>query len=103
MLVVRVGRLDRPATTYFVDERSDHVPLQLGFAYLDTVGRIGHRLVLRDYREVEGLWLPFAQEVEFANPLIGTIHFRFDEHELGADLPAGFFTLADDGPDEREG
>ncbi len=62
-------------------------------AHIDTMGRIGQKVRFGDFRDVSGMLLPFRSEVEYANPLIGTIVTTITEVELGVELPEGAFEL----------
>lgn len=57
------------------------------------MGRIGQRVTSGDFRDVDGVLLPFRTETQLANPLIGPIVTTVEEVELGVELLEGAFEL----------
>jgi hypothetical protein len=59
------------------------------------MGRVGRRMTFEDFRDVSGVLLPHRTEIEFPNPLVGTIVVTVEEAQVGAKLPEGLFELSD--------
>jgi hypothetical protein len=64
-------------------------------AHIPSLGRIGQHVEYGDHRDVSGMMLPFRTEIEYPNPLIGTIITTVTSVELDAELHAGVFELED--------
>ena len=95
MYLVRAGDTSWAAPTFYVHGRTGLVYRIDALAFVDGMGRIGQRLTFGDFREVEGMQLPYRTQIVLANPLIGPIHSILREVEVGVEVPAGAFQLAD--------
>jgi len=94
-VLVRTGDTSSPAATLYVDWATGAVGRIDSMTYAEGMGRVGQRTSLGDFREVSGMLLPYRAEIELANPMIGTIVVTLDEVEVGAEVPAGWFELAE--------
>ncbi|MFT7664990.1 MAG: hypothetical protein ACI87A_003224, partial [Planctomycetota bacterium] len=90
--LVRTGDVTAPASTLFVSVDSGRL-LAVADLLLSPMGRMGRRAHFSDFRDVSGMLLPFHYEIEFANPMIGTVVTDISEIELGADLGEKVFQL----------
>jgi CubicO group peptidase (beta-lactamase class C family) len=89
----------RPATSsprsLYVDAESG---LLLAEAFVPTVTGLGETGVWIDYgdwRDVEGIKMPFRVEVEYASPLLGTATTTCEKIEANVEAPEGFFRLGE--------
>lgn len=85
--VVLVRTISREGTgsTRLIDAHTGRLMAQDTFEVLPGVGRIGLKAAYGDYREVDGLMLPFRVQYQYAYPLIGEIHYTFETFETGVD------------------
>lgn len=95
VLVVRFGDTSAPAPTLFVNEATGHVVAQLGMAHLPGLGEIGQRVFFSDFREVDGMTLPFRTEVRHASRLLGTVVLTTEAHADPGAQPDALFRLED--------
>jgi len=93
VFLVRMGDTSAPATTLYVEASSSRVVREDRMTFMPGMGRIGLRSHFSDFRDVEGMLLPFRSETQVANPMIGTIEATVNEFELGAACPEGTFEL----------
>ncbi len=85
-LLVRAVPHEAPGITFFVDEATGRVRGSDALVSVPGAGVIGVRKMYGDYREVDGLLIPFRAEATFATPLIGTIVTVLEEVETGVEL-----------------
>lgn len=95
MLLVRMGGTEAPARTLYVEEETGLVRGEASMTYVDSLGRIGQLALFDDYRDVSGMQLPFRTRLQLAHALIPPMESSVAEVELGVELPAGTFELAD--------
>lgn len=95
VLVVRAGDTSAPAATFYVDAATGRLGRVDEVTDFAGTGRMGRKLVYRDFRSVEGILLPHILEMRFSNNMIGTFASEVVEVELGAELAPGLFTLED--------
>ncbi len=95
ILVVRLGDTSAPADSVLVDLDEGTVFRIDAVSLLPGVGRMGTRTSYADYRDVEGMLLPFAMQSEYSNSMIGSIITEVESYEVGVELPDGAFTLAE--------
>jgi len=95
VLIVRAGDTTAPAPTMYVQERTGLLGRQDSMVNVPGMGRIGQQVEFGDFRDVSGMTLPFRSEVVIANPMLGAIVTTIAETELGGELPADAFELAE--------
>ena len=95
VLLVRTGGTSAPARTLYIDLEKGGILAEDSLVHLGALGRIGQHVEFGDHREVSGMMLPFRTEVEFPNPMIGTIITTVTSVELDAELHEGVFELDD--------
>jgi CubicO group peptidase (beta-lactamase class C family) len=93
VLLVRLGDTSGAATTLYIDEDRWVVGRVDGMTEIPGLGELGQTTEFGDFREVEGMLLPFSSEMELANPMIGKITSIVTEASIGDALPAGHFRL----------
>ncbi len=93
LLLVRTAGTSAPARTLFVDANSGRVLGEDNVPTLEGLGRMGQRLRFNDFREVEGVLIPFELQIRFSNKMIGTLKGMVKEVSFGAELADGFFQL----------
>jgi CubicO group peptidase (beta-lactamase class C family) len=94
VFLVRAGDLSRYGTNLYVHGGTGRLVRAEEIVYLDGMGRVGQSLEFSDFRDVSGMTLPFRIEIEIPSPVIGTVVATVDEVELGVEVPAGTFELA---------
>lgn len=94
-LLVRAGDLSGPAPTYYVEAETATVVGVDRMTYVRGLGQIGCKTRWGDFRDVQGLRLPFACEITYASPLLGTIELRLEQPTFGDELEPGYFALTD--------
>lgn len=95
MLLVRLGDCSAAAPTCYVEWPSGRVRRVDSMTFLEGLGRLGQKARFGEWRDVNGALLPGRMEIELAHPLIGTILTTVESVELGVEVPAGHFELAD--------
>lgn len=80
--LVRMGGTDAPTTTLYVEYESGLVRMEDGLTIMGGAGRIGYRTKFEDFREIEGMRLPFVTRSEVPHPAIGTITTTITGFEL---------------------
>jgi len=95
LLLVRLGDSSAAAPTCYVEWPSGRVRRMDGTTFIEGLGRIGQKLRFDDWQDVNGALLPGRIELELAHPLIGTILTTVESVEVGVEVPAGHFELAD--------
>lgn len=93
--MVRLGGVDGPATTVYVDAETNLVVGTDSFAVVPSLGRVGKRQRFLDHRDVQGMQWPARVNVVFAGSPVGVLRVAYDEFELGVDVPEGAFELRD--------
>ena len=93
--MVRAGDTSAPAATFYVDAATGRLGRVDEVTDFAGTGRMGRKLVYRDFRSVEGILLPHILEMRFSNNMLGTFVSEILEVELGAELAPGLFTLED--------
>ena len=91
--VVRGGDTSGPAMTLYVHASSGRVVAEDGFIFADMMGRMGRHIEFNDFREFEGMLIPYQTETVLAHPLIGPIYSTVHEIEVGIELADGTFRL----------
>jgi len=95
VLLVRLGDYSATAPTCYVEWPSGRVRRMDGLTYIEGLGRIGQKVRFEEWQDITGALLPGRVEIELAHPLIGTILNIVESVEIGVELPAGHFELAD--------
>jgi hypothetical protein len=95
VLLVRTSGTSSPARTLYIDLEKGGILAEDSLAHVGALGRIGQHVEFGDYRDVSGMMLPFRTEIEFPNPLIGTIVTTVTKVELEVELHDGLFELGD--------
>lgn len=93
-LIVRTGDTHAPATNFYVGEETGRV-MGMDALAIGPMGRMGYKLRFDDFREVEGLLLPYRMRIRFPNPLMGTVVGTITDVEFGVAAPDGIFRLED--------
>ena len=93
ILLVRLGDLSAAATTLYIVEEDWVVRRLDGMTQLPGVGKIGQTIEFEDFREVDGMLLPFRIELALANPMIGKITAVVTEAKTIDAPPVGHFRL----------
>ncbi|MFT5059516.1 MAG: CubicO group peptidase (beta-lactamase class C family) [Planctomycetota bacterium] len=93
--IVRTGGTQAPATTMYVDFETGKLLGADSVTMIPGAGRMGRRLRFGEYQDVGGSLLPFRTEIEFSNPMIGTIISEFTEVKMDLELAEGTFQLTD--------
>jgi CubicO group peptidase (beta-lactamase class C family) len=95
VLLVRTSGTSSPARTLYINLENGGILAEDSLAHIPSLGRIGQHVEYGDHRDVSGMMLPFRTEIEYPNPLIGTIITTVTSVELDAELHAGVFELED--------
>ncbi len=95
IVVVRLGDTSAPATTLYVDWATGRLVLKDSVSVVPGMGRVGQHVRFGEFRDVNGMLLPFKSSVTLANSLIGTVETTVDEYELGEGIAEGTFELTD--------
>ncbi len=95
VLLVRTSGTSSPARTLYIDLEKGGILAEDSLAHVGALGRIGQHVEYGDYRDVSGMMLPFRTEIEFPNPLIGTIVTTVTSVELDPEFHEGVFELED--------
>ncbi|QDV05246.1 Putative penicillin-binding protein PbpX [Planctomycetes bacterium Poly30] len=96
ILLVRLGDTSGMATTLYVDETEWTVGRLDGMTILPGMGLIGQTIQFSDFRDLEGMRLPYRTEMELANPMIGRIIGLVTDATVGVDVEEGWFRLQKD-------
>ncbi|HRV81054.1 MAG TPA: serine hydrolase domain-containing protein [Planctomycetota bacterium] len=91
--LVRAGDTSAPATTFYVEADTGRVLGSDGMVFIETLGSIGQRMRLEDFRDFEGILLPYRTRIALAHPLLGEIESTIEAVEAHAELPAGGLEL----------
>jgi hypothetical protein len=95
VLLVRTSGTSSPARTLYINLENGGILAEDSLVHIGPLGRIGQHVEFGDYRDVSGMMLPFRTEIEFPNPLIGTIVTTVTKVELEVELHDGLFELGD--------
>lgn len=98
--VVRTVPHIGPASTKYVDTENGLLLAEDRIILLPGAGMVGALVVYKEYRDVEGVKIPFLWESQFAHPLIGTVVMQYEKAEAHLDVPEDAFTLEKVGEDE---
>ena len=93
ILLVRLGDASAAATTLYIDEEKWVVGRLDGMTEIPGLGKIGQAIEFGDFRDVDGMLIPFKAEIELANPMIGKIVSVVIEATTGEAPQAGHFQL----------
>ncbi len=94
-LVVRIGGLDKPGYTLFVEEGTGLIRMAAAIVDIPGLGRTAMRSQFGGFRAVGGAQMPMEAKIHFNHSLIGTMALEFSEVELGIELAEGVFQLKD--------
>ena len=92
LLLVRAGQLDKPCTTFYVEEATGRLIRQDSILLL-PFGRVGQELSFGEYQDVSGMQLPGKSETKLAMPMTGPIITTITSFEVGIELAADTFHL----------
>ena len=93
ILLVRLGGTSAAATTLYIDEEKWVVGRLDGMTEIPGLGKLGQTIEFGDFRDVDGMLLPFRSEIELANPMIGKIMITVKEAATGEAPSAVYFRL----------
>ena len=86
LLLVRVVPREAPGSTMFVLEESGMVVRSDSLAQVPGVGIVGIQTQYGDFRDVDGMRLPFRTVEKYASQLIGLVVTTLDNAETGVDV-----------------
>ncbi len=92
-IVIRAEPREGPATTFLLDEESGRLLGTERLLMLPGLGDLGASVRYSDWREVEGVKLPFHIETEYPTPLVGTTTLEIESSEVLPELPADAFEV----------
>lgn len=92
VLLVRAVPLNGPGWTMFVHEESGMVVHVEGLTLVPGIGVVGLRTRYGDFREVEGMRLPFRIVDSYASSLLGRVVTTWEKAETGVEIPEAAFT-----------
>lgn len=93
MYLIRTGDCSGPARTLYVEVDTGRVLGEDGFSNIPGLGLLGQKLRADDFREVEGMLIPYRVRIQFANNMLGRMTVMVTDLELGVDPPS--FRLGD--------
>ncbi len=79
LLLVRAATPQAPSVTFFVEESTGRLAVTETVVLVPGLGFVGLQVRHRDYRQVEGAWLPFRATAEFASKQLGRIETRWSK------------------------
>ncbi|MBI4878393.1 MAG: beta-lactamase family protein [Planctomycetes bacterium] len=91
--VVRTVPFVGPGSTKYVSVDSGLLLAEDRISLVPGAGQIGVLMTFGDYRDVEGVTVPFRWTSKAAHPLIGTIITQFETVETHLQLDAGAFAI----------
>ncbi len=83
ILLVRLVPHEAPESLMFIDESTGHIRHMESLAIIPGLGTVGISIDFDDYRDVEGMQLPFRIRANYATDLLGRIDTQIDEVETG--------------------
>jgi len=89
--IVRLASGENRETSFFIDAETGLITQQKVTATIENIGAIESTITYEDWRDVNGLQIPFMQTM--ANPILGKMTMRITATETNMELPAGTFTL----------
>ena len=92
VLIVRAQAADAPATYYVVEEESLRVR-EVVTSLATPFGSMGKVTELGDWREVEGVALPFSWKGRFASESLGSWELQYEALETHLELDEGAFAI----------
>lgn len=92
-LVVRATPKEAHPVTLIVGEESGRLLEQYRIAEAPMIGRIGVTVEYLDFRDVDGMLLPFRLATTFPTPLIGTATIQFEAVEVGVAVADDEFVI----------
>lgn len=87
MYLVRTGDCSAYARTLYVEVETGRVLGEDGFSNLPGLGLMGQKLRADDFREVDGMLLPYRVRIQFANNMLGRMTLLVTEMKVGAEAP----------------
>ncbi len=90
LLLLRVDSDDAPGATKLVHEATGRMVAEDRLEKLPGIGVVGLKISYGDFRDVEGLTLPFQVRSQYSFFLLGEVHIRYDEVETGVDVGDAF-------------
>jgi hypothetical protein len=87
MYLVRTGDCSAPARTLYVEVETGRVLGEDGFSNLPGLGLLGQKLRADDFREVEGMLLPYRVRIQFANNMLGRMTVIVTDMKVGTEAP----------------
>ncbi len=91
VLLVRLVPQEAPGSTMFVDEQTGRLIRTEGMAILPGLGIVGISTQYEDFRDVDGMQLPFRSVSTFASQMIGRIVVQLETAETGVEVSAETF------------
>jgi CubicO group peptidase (beta-lactamase class C family) len=88
MYLVRTGDCSTHARTLYVEVETGRVLGEDSFANMPGMGLMGQKIRADDFREVEGMLLPYRVRIEFANSMLGRMTAIVTDVKLGVEAPA---------------
>lgn len=93
VLLVRVVPKEAPGATIFVHEETGWVVHTSSLAQIPGLGMVGVHVTNEDFRDVDGMRLPFRTVAKFSNQLIGRVVTQLETVETGVEANAESFAL----------
>jgi hypothetical protein len=87
MYLVRTGDCSAFARTLYVEVETGRVLGEDGFSNIPGLGLLGQKLRADDFREVEGMLLPYRVRIQFANNMLGRMTVMVTDVKVGAEAP----------------
>lgn len=82
----------RPGASLIIDQQSGRLVGEKSLQYAPGAGFVGYKTTYGDFRDVEGMTLPFRIVSQASNAMIGKTTIEFDTVETNAD-EGDLFTL----------
>lgn len=92
-LLVRLKGDLASSLAMLVDETTGRLVQSRTIVHVPGMGKIGVRSAFEDFREVNGITLPFKTRTKFATPLIGTIIFQYQSAKTQVTPKPKTFTI----------
>ena len=93
VILVRVASDNLPSSTLIVDEQTGKLLIADTLSVIPGVGIVGVRTHYEDYRDVEGLSLPFRSTSKFSTDLIGIVEMKVSKMKVGVKEKARDFEM----------